>query len=204
MKDYVEILKDAYWSKSEAFLLPLTGLTKSQKYHLRTYLFWNEYSIENFNLILKFSWDNYEEFVAYCRRSIFPKLDENGYLIETHDFDHETVMILDLSVHAMDIEMFLKGKYSKMSRDAKDTITEFHTFYDKGPKILIEISTSLNPNDKYAILGNQTAIEYAADTYGLPLDELKKVGELGGIYDEKEETLILNEQNVENGLERSV
>lgn len=192
----IEILKDKYWSKSEAFLLPLTGLAKSQKYHLRTFLFWNEYSIEDYNLILKFSWDNYPDFVTHCRRVIFPVLDRNGYLVETYDFDKETVMVLNISEWALDVEMFLKGKYSKMSRDAKDTIQEFHTFYDKGPKIMIEISASLDPNDKCLILGNQTPIEYVADTYGLDLVELKKVGELGGIFDKEKETLVLNDEKI--------
>lgn len=192
----IEILKDKYWSKSEAFLLPLTGLAKSQKYHLRTFLFWNEYSIEDYNLILKFSWDNYPDFVTHCRRVIFPVLDRNGYLVETYDFDKETVMVLNISEWALDVEMFLKGKYSKMSRDAKDTIQEFHTFYDKGPKIMIEISASLDPNDKCPILGNQTPIEYVADTYGLDLVELKKVGELGGIFDKEKETLVLNDEKI--------
>jgi hypothetical protein len=185
----VEVLKKEYWSKSEAFLLPLTGLTKSQKYGLKTYLFWNDLSIEDYYLILRFSWTNYEDFVAYCRRVIFPVLDRNGYLVESHDFEGDTVLVLNISEWALDIEMFLKGKYSKMSRDAKDTITEFHTFYDKGPKIMIEISASLEPNAKYPVLESSTAIEYVAYNYGLDLAELKKIGELGGIYDKDKETL---------------
>jgi len=194
----VEVLKKEYWSKSEAFLLPLTGLSKSQKYNLRTYLFWNEYSIEDFYLILKFDWNNYEEFEQYCRRIVFPTLDAYGYVIEAHDFKNETVMILNLDTWAFDIELFLKGKYSKMSRDAKDTITEFHTFYDNGAKILIEISASLEPNAKYPVLGGMTAIDYVAENYGLPLAELKKGGELGGIYDREKETLTIKNEEVAN------
>lgn len=196
----VEVLKTEYWSKSEAFLLPLTGLPKSHKYHLRTYLFWEKYSIEDYYLILKFSWDNYDEFLAYCKRVIFPKLNESGYLIESHDLDKETVFILNLDDWAMDIEMFLKGKYSKMSSQAKDMIIEFHTFYNNGPKIMIEISASLRPNDKFPVLGGQTAIEYVADNYGFDLSELKKIGELGGIYDKDKETLISNEKVLEGDL----
>lgn len=184
----VEILKDKYWSKSEAFLLPLTGLTKTHKYNLKVYLFWNEFSIEDYHLILKFTWDNYDEFLKYCKRMVFPMLDRNGYLTESYDFDHETVLVLNISEWALDIEMFLKGKYSKMSRDAKKAITDFHTFDNK---ILVEISAVLDPNNKYAVLGGVSAIEYVADNYGLPLDELKKVGEIGGIYDKKEETLTI-------------
>ena len=142
-------------------------------------------------LIIKFKYDNYEEFVHYCRRIIFPVLDRNGYLTETYDFGHETIMILDISEWALDIEMFLKGKYSKMSKDAKELIVDFHTFYDNGAKIMIEISASLDPNGKFGVLGNMSAIEYVAENYGLPLAELKKTGELGGIYDKEKETLLL-------------
>lgn len=185
----VEIFKGEYWSKSDAFLLPFTGLTKTQKYEMKSYLFWNEYSIDNYQLIIKFSWVNYDEFLEYCKRIIFPVLDKNSYLIETHDFEGDTVFILDISEWALDIELFLKGKYSKFSRDAKEAIMDFHTYYDKGPKIDMEISVSLDPFVKYTILGDIPAIEYVAINYGLPIDHLKKVGELGGMYDKQIETL---------------
>lgn len=188
----VEVLKKEYWSKSEAFLLPLTGLTKSQKYNMKSYLFWGEYSIENYQLIVSFSYKNYEEFLKYCKKIVFPILDRNGYLIESYDFEGQSVFVLDISEWALDVEMFLKGKYSKMSKDAKKLITEFHTFYDKGPKILIEISASLDPNDKYPILDDMTAIEYVAEYYKFDIKELKKIGELGSIYDKKNETLSLD------------
>lgn len=202
----VEILKPEYWSKSAAFLLPLTGLSKTQKYKLESYLFWDKYSIEDYYLIIKFTYDNYDEFIDYCRRVVFPVLDKNGYLIETYDTDNECVMILNMSEWARDIEMFLLGKYSKMSRDAKDTINEFHTFYNKGNKILIEIKASLEPNTKFPLLDNMSAIEYVAENYGLPLEELKKVGEIGGIFNKEKETLILKKQYAEGsyGEERDI
>ena len=192
----VEVLKGEYWSKSEAFLLPLTGLSKSQKYQLKTYLFWGDHSIEDYKLILKFDWDNYDEFLQYCRRVVIPVLDRRGYLMETYDFKNETIMVLDISEWAFDIGFFLQGRYSKMSRDAKDTISEFHTFYDNGAKIYIEISASLEPFEKFPILGNKVAIEYVADNYGLNLEALRKTGELGGIYDKEKETLIYKNEEI--------
>lgn len=185
----VEVLKKEYWSKSQAFLLPLSGLKKSQKYDVQTYLFWNDYSIENYHLILRFKYTSYTEFIKYCKRAIFPDLDKNGYLSEIFDYEGETIMILDLSEWARDIEMFLLGKYSRMSGDAKDIITEYHTFFEKGYKILIEISAALNPNDKFPVLGDMTAIEYIAENYAFDLSELRKIGEVCGIYDTEKETL---------------
>ena len=65
---------------------------------------------------------------------------------------------------------------------------------------MIEISASLDPNSKYAMLGNVTAIEYVAENYGIDLADLKEIGELGGIYDKNKETLITNNENVTNGI----
>lgn len=185
----IELLKTEYWSKSEAFLLPLTGLARTQKYKIETYLFWENYSIEDYYLVVKFTYENYNEFVDYCRRIVFPVLDKNGYLVESYDFVNETVLVLNISEWAKDIEMFLVGKYSKMSRDAKDTIVEYHTFYDKGNKIMIEIQAAIEPNVKYDVLEKKTPIEYVAENYGLSYDELKKGGEVGGIYNKEKETL---------------
>ena len=49
-----KVPKGEYWSKSEAFLLPLTGMAKSQKYPVRSYLFWRDYTIENYQLIIEY------------------------------------------------------------------------------------------------------------------------------------------------------
>lgn len=191
----IEIFKEHYWSKSEAFLFPLTGLPKTSKYHYSTYLFWNEYSIENYQLIVKFTWDDYDEFLKYCKVMVFPVLDVNGYLIESYDSENETIFVLDLSEWALDIELFLSGKYSKFSNEAKKKIEKFHTYMDKIPKIKLHIAVVLAPNTEYEILGKMKAIDYAAKVYNLPLDELQRVGELGGKYQIEAETLELEVKN---------
>ena len=186
----VEILKAEYWSKSQAFLLPLTGITKAQKYPIETFLFWDEYSIEDYNLIVKFTYDNYDEFVEYCRKIIFPTWDKNGYVIESYDFGKETVFVLDISEWAWDIQQFLLGKYSKLSKEAKEIIQEYHIFYNHGvAQIEIEIAATLDPLKKHDLLGGLNSIEYVSEHYGLPLPDLQKLGEIGGIYNKEKETL---------------
>lgn len=193
MEKIIEVIKKVpegqYWSKSENFLLPLTGLSKSHKFPIKTYLFWRDYSIEDYQLIVVFSYDKYEEFLVYCNRIVFPILDKNLYCIESYDFDKEGIFILDLSEWALDIEMFLKGKYSKFSRDAKEKIVEYHTYFDKGAKIPIEVSVVIEPNVKYGLLGGVTALEYVSDKYGIPYEHIKEIGELGNIYEKEKETL---------------
>ena len=86
--------------------------------------------------------------------------------------------------------MFLAGKYSKMSKDAKGIIEDYHIFYSKGkPQIEIEISATLDPTRKHEILDGMNSIEYVSEYYGLPLPELQKLGEIGGIYNKEKETL---------------
>lgn len=185
----VEVFKKEYWSKSNAFLLPLTGLPKALEYKLESYLFWENFSVEDYYIILVFNYDNYDDFLEYCKKNIFPILDRNTCLIESHDYDNQTVFVVDISEWAMDVEKFLKGRYSKFSPPAKDIITDYHIYYDKGNKIDIKIQASLEPNEKYSILGDMTAIEYVSENYEIPYDELKKIGELGGIYSKEKETL---------------
>lgn len=184
----IELFKQEYWSKSFAFMLPLTGLPKTHIYKLESYLFWEDYSIEDYFLIVKFTYEDYGKFLEYCKRKVFPNLDRGGYVVETYDFEDCTIMILDISEWAMDIELFLKGKYSKMSRNAKDTITDFHMYYDKGNKISLDIKSALEPNTLEPLL-KMTPLEYAAEAYGLPHEALKKLGEVGGIYNKEKETL---------------
>lgn len=186
----VEILKSEYWSKSEAFLLPLTGISRTQKYPIETFLFWDDYSIENYNLMVKFTYDDYDKFVEYCRKVIFPIWDKNGYVVESYDFGKETVFILDISEWAWDVQLFLAGKYSKMSKEAKEVVQDYHIFYTKGkPQIEIEIAATLDPYKKYDLLDGLSSIEYVSEYYGLPLPELQKLGEIGSIYDREKETL---------------
>lgn len=186
----MEILKDKYWSKSQAFLLPLTGLSKTLKYPVESFLFWEEYSIEKYQLILKFKYPNYKEFLKFCKDYIFPTLSENGAAItDAFDGNGETVFIVDISEWALDVQMFLKGKYSKFSKDARDTIDEYHKYFDGRIKLPDEIHAALDPTSKYKVYGNMSAIEYVAQEYGFDLDTLTKVGELADPYNKKEETL---------------
>jgi len=186
----IELFKKEYWSKSEAFLLPLTGIGSSHKFPVETYLFWDDYSIENFNLMVKFSYKDYDEFVSYCQKIIFPVWDKGGYVVESYDFGKETVFILDISEWALDVQMFLAGKYSKFSREAKSMIQDYHIYYTKGkPQIDIEIAGILDPMRRHAVLEDMNCIEYVSEYYGLPLPELQKLGEIGSIYNKEKETL---------------
>lgn len=194
----IQVLKAEYFSKADAFLLPLTGLAKDEKYPVKSYLFWNEYTIEDYNLILEFEYNNYADFIEYCRTRLFPLLDKRGYLVESYDLGNRSIFVLDIGEWAMDIEMFLAGHYSKMSKTMKDTIEKYHTF--NGYQIPIYIYAVLYPNIKMALLRedgkDKTPIEYVAKNYGFDIEDMKEIGEIGSVYEPILETLLTDIENI--------
>lgn len=186
----IEILKKEYWSRADAFLLPLTGLSKNEKLEMKSYLFWNEYSIQNYNLVISISCDVPEIAMEYCRNVLFPILDKNGYLIENYDVEGRSIFILDMSQWAEDIELFLNGKYSRLSKRAKYLIEKWHLIDVKRAEIPARIYSVLYPNKPMTLLDGMTAIEYIAENYGFSLEELTKIGEIGSLYDQMPESLI--------------
>lgn len=182
----IEVLNDHYKSKSDVFLIPLTGL-KKDGYKVQSFMFWRDYSIEDFNLVLKYEYKNYDEFLDYARNQIFPKLNKYGYLLESYDFEGYSLLILDISEWALDIEILLMGKYSKFSQEAKTMIEAYHMLPKKSQPI--DVWAALYPNKKANILDGLTPIEYVALHYGLDLESLQKLGEVGSLYDKESETL---------------
>ncbi len=181
----IQLLKRENWS--DAFLLPLTGIKKDSEWGLRSHLFWNGYSINDYKLIMSFTYENYDDFQQYCRRNVCPILDRRGYLLENYDIGNRSIFILDMSEWAKDIEMFLTGKYSKFSKEAKNLIERYHLF--NKDKVPAHIYAALHPNMKMELLGGKSPIEYIADEYELNIDDLKKIGEIGSLYKESSETL---------------
>lgn len=182
----LEIWKKQQWSKGDAFILPLTGLSRNDKYNLKSYLFWNENSIFDFKLTITV--DNIEGASEYCKKTLIPVLDKFGYLLECYENAERIIYVLDISEWAMDIHMFTIGKYSRFSNDAKKLIETYH-FYEKR-KVPLDIAAFLYPNRIMELLDKQTPIEYCAFNYNLDLDELRKVGEVGSLYDKFTETLL--------------
>lgn len=185
----INVLKKENWSN--AFLLPLTGINRDNKFKKETHLFWNEYSINDFKLMLTLTYEDREDFLKYCRGYMFPIMDKKGYLLESYDFKDKTTFVLDMSEWAKDIEMFIVGRYSKFSEEAKKTIKKYHITAGREVDIIpIHILAALYPNDYMETL-NATPIEYVASEYGLDLYDLKKIGEIGSVFKKDSETLLI-------------
>lgn len=179
-----------YWSKADAFLLPLTGLPRTNVFGMRSYLFWNEYNIHDYKLIISYDCEDYESLIIYLRREVFPILDKKGYLLENYDIQGRSIFVLDMSEWAMDIQMFLAGKYSKFSKEAKTLVEDFHTFNEN--EIPVHIYAVIYPTLEMTLLNDKNAIDYIVEMYKLDINEIKKIGEIGTIYDVFSETLITN------------
>lgn len=184
----IQLLEKKEWC--DDFLLPLTGLSKSQKFETKSYLFWNDINIYDYKLILTLSAKNYPEMLMYCKNYVFPVLDKKGYLLENYDIDEKSIFVLDLSEWAMDIHMFIEGKYSKFSKEAKKIIEDYHTFDDN--KISIQLQSVLYPNKPAALLDKMTPIEYVAKHYELDLEDMQKIGEIGSTFSRDRTTLVTN------------
>ena len=189
-KEMVKLLRKEYWNRADAFLLPLTGLRRDDKFSPKSFLFWNDNTIYDYKLTLSYDNSDSEAFLMYARKHIFPTLDRNNYLLENYDVRDRTIFVLDLSDWADDIKHFLAGRYSRLSPKAKQMIENYHTFEKNN--IPIHIFTVLYPNTRFPELGNMTPIEYVCqpDTYGLDYDVMKSIGEIGSVFSEKTESLL--------------
>ena len=180
--------KREYWSKSKWCLLPLTDIPKTKDFDITTYVKWKNYTIENFQLIVKVEYGSkYSQFQEF-----FAKIVENNkaaFAIEAYDYEGFTIVIYDLSYWAKDIRFFIKGQYSKLSESAKRKIEAYHTFYKNGKyNINIRNYICLHPDEPQAVLGNMTPIDYAALHYNMDLTEIAQVC---SICEPKKETLVL-------------
>jgi len=194
------VLKKEYWSKADAFLLPLTGLdVKTCPYELKSYLFWKDVSIEDYKLVVTYRYDNKEQFEEYCRQSVFPILDKKGYLIESYDIGNQTIFILDISEWAMDIEMVLAGRYSQITQGTKNIIQKYH-YLSKNEEIDVYIYGVLYPKKELEILRdgnvNLTPIQYVSKFYEIDYDYLMELGEIGSKYDRMKETLLADVEDM--------
>jgi hypothetical protein len=187
-RDMIDVLKKDYFSKADAFMLPLTGVQNIEPFEVNSYLFWRDNSIHDYKLTVMFSYTDKDQFVKYCQNYLFPLWDRKGYVMESYDFPDRTVFVLDMSEWANDIEQFLAGKYSKLTQKVKDIVYAYHNSSTLG--IPIYIYAILYPKKKMQVLEGMNAIEYVSRYYDFDEEAIYKLGEIGGTYTEIEETLL--------------
>lgn len=192
----MDIFEEKYKSVSDTFLVPLTGLSRPELFPHNTYMFWKDYSIENYQLILVYEDEDPKALKDHLTRIIFPILDTKGYVLESYDVGEKCILVLDLSEWALDIELCLEGKYSKLSKEAKGLIEKYHWRDPRKKDTAISILAALHPNKSYPFLNNKTPFEAVAEQYGMEYEDLRKIGELGIKYDRMAETLVTDIQDL--------
>ncbi len=199
--------------KSKLFLLPLTGLLKNKYFKItNTYIsspdlisleypdginfddriiivvYSKEYKIKQDNIYNQVSskfknisieetgWEKYETDI----------INSNKRLLAVHETIDEFIYTFDLSDWNKDWSNFLKGRYSLLSRKAKDTIKEY-----RWPSLKdIErrkLYCYLYPNE-------ENCFKDFAEDLKVPIEDLKEVKELCSKPNLKLETYILSEQ----------
>lgn len=184
----MDIFEDKYVSVADTYILPLTGLSKQLSIPVNSYLYWRDYRIEDYKLILCFRGEDLTEFL---KTEVFSIIDKFGYLIEAYDIIEGVVLVLDMSEWAEDIELCIEGKYSKLSNKAKLLIEKYNSLSKSGAATLKPfLYAALYPNKAVSTWNNKTAIEIVAEEYKFDMTELQKIGELGIKPDKFAETLI--------------
>lgn len=129
------ITSEAYFQKSKLFLCPLIELPKKGDYLIDgTYLYWNkEFNIDNYNFIVTYK-NNVDGFITFEKDVIL----KNKSLIACFEEGKLSIYIFDLSKWKDDIDLFLKGAYSKLSKNTKFKIFQYENFNSIPTKAIIE------------------------------------------------------------------
>jgi hypothetical protein len=163
---------------------------------------WDEFSIRNYELVVKVDYGHkYEYFKEYMNEQVFT--NNKCFVRELYEFEGFSILIFDISEWKDDIKYFLKGKYSKLSDNAKGIIKSYHTMIiNDRPVVNGTINSCLYPDVENEHLDNMTPIEYAIshyimDKYSGKVDHdtaesWRKHGELCSKCEFKNETLTLD------------
>jgi hypothetical protein len=174
-----------YFQKSFCFLYPFLGFhrTKDPKPD-QTYLEWPDecLTIDDKKLICVYKKDNTEKWNTFEKSKLIThRMLHSCVLVD----DTTVVYIFDLNHMAADYEIFLNGKYSKLSANAKKMITDFYGIHT--PE-WVYIESFMFPAKYYK--------DYAK-ILKVDVDLLKEVGELCNKYNPNSEIckLMINQLN---------
>ena len=146
-----------YFQKSKIFLYPLLGIRKGEDFvPTETYICWADlYDKESYKYICIYNTNKTLKF----------KLFEDKFL-NNHSMLHSTISfsedkhayIFDYSKYKHDFDMFVDGKYSKLSVGTKSKILNY---FGKVGKISNYIKSYLNPEEYHDVLN--TANHFTSD-----------------------------------------
>ena len=178
-----------YFQKSINFLFPLCADSKPKD--IMTYLFCDKIDEDIFSyyIIVKVN-----KGIEITDKEFLSNVS-NVY--SQKDFD---LYILDISKWEKDVNEFLKGNYSKFSKEVKHRILKFYGYIDHNGKLkdtnkinYAHFFVYLYPEKyKEAVAEELVSVHKFFNTYEEALNVIKESKELCPIYDLEKETLILN------------
>lgn len=128
-------LNSFYVQKSKLILYPLLQFDKSDKRPKQTYVSYKDVVLKEDPILIcsyeKNSIPGYEDF----KENVILKNEYYMNQINTEEYDYIT---FDMSSYKEDYLHFLKGKYSKFSKDTKQVILDSYTNTTIGP-LLVEL-----------------------------------------------------------------
>ena len=174
-----------YFQKSKIFLYPLLDIRRGTSVvPEETYVAWDDkYTPEDMKLICVYNHRIDKEYLEFEQKVLM----KHNRLFEYIRGDKEkSIFVFDFSDKRDDWHQFLKGRYSKLSKESRDKVINF---FEKYSGNYIYIYSYLNPElwfDRYAEL------------LDIDKSELEKVGELCSKPDFDKEKLVFIVADLEN------
>jgi hypothetical protein len=162
--DEIQIISPVYRQKSQLFLWPLLTIPRRLGFRpLKTFIRdpFSHISEDDCKLIAVFPKDNSINFGAFEEEALLA----NPFYLEFYETADFLVYIFDLSPYQLDYDLFLKGKYSKMSPSAKLLINDYYSKSHGLKKIYHpQIKAYLSPTEKIQV---QVAEQLAVNIYDI-------------------------------------
>lgn len=135
-----------YFQKSRAFLFPILGIKKTNKFlPMGTYIsIDDEINTDEMKLICVYKYSDTQEYIDFEKELLL----SNSYFERVIKFDIYRIYIFDLSLYEIDWFNFLGGKYSNLSKDLKNIIKKY---YGENTMEYAYIKSFLYPQGYYEI-----------------------------------------------------
>lgn len=167
---------NSYFQKSKAFMYPLLGFAYQDKFPvLETYLqIEGSTQIGDYRLMAVYTHQpSNQDFLDYITEIARHPDHEEIYITADNRY---VVCVFSLRNYATDYTHFINGRYSKLSDFCRSKICDFYGFKSAQWPYL---HSFLNPAENF---------DWYAHLLEVPVDDLKKVGELCSPYDAERET----------------
>lgn len=175
----IKSLYKDYFQKSRVFLYPALEIKRgSSVMPISTHIAWEgRYKPEDRKLICLYYLREDEEFVRFEKN----KLLNNPLFFDFKQVeDDKGVYVFDFSQYKEDFDLFMQGKYSKMSAVHKKKVKSYYGVYNTN---FVYIESYLNPEKYFGMYSEMLGVE---------VDELRKVGELCNPPDIMKESLVMD------------